>query len=101
MTDFNKMNESELRGFLTLTEALAERASLASLGSLSSFGEKDDADNAERERWIAESKAAAQAYADARRDGKRTRSYNQETELQKEGVQSALDWIRRKRPRKN
>jgi hypothetical protein len=95
--DFKNMTESELRGFLTLTEALADRASFAPSGSLTSFGEKDDANDAEREQWISESKAAAQAYVDSRRDGRRTRSYAQDTELQKEGVQSALDWLARKR----
>jgi hypothetical protein len=92
--DFKNMTESELTAFLTFTKALADRASFGTPGSLTSFDDKDDAQRAE---WIREAQDAAQAYADARRDGKRTRSYNQDTPLQREAVQQAKDWLARKR----
>jgi hypothetical protein len=95
--ELKDMKEAELRAVLFVAEQLVAHQGGPS-GSLGSFNDKDDA---EREQWIKESQEAARAFAQARRDGKRTRSYNQDTPLQREGVQSALDWLRRKRPRKN
>ena len=93
MKSFKDMTELELQRILTFTEALAEHTQGAPSRSPVSFSDED----APEPGYVEEARRAAEEYARARREGKRTRSYAQETELQKEGVASALDWLARKR----
>ena len=90
MKDFNRMSEAELTAVLAFTQALAGRAAFASGRSVGDLYEPDEAD-------IAEARKKASEYARAVNAGARSRRYNETDENAKAGVQSALDWLRRKR----
>jgi hypothetical protein len=90
MNDLAQMNETELSTILRHTERLARHASFVADGDLSHDSGVDD-------QSIAEAKKAAQAYAKAINSNARSRSYLKSDDNAKDGVASALDWLKRKR----
>jgi hypothetical protein len=96
MIELKDLPEPALQAVLFLTEQLAARAPGAPRFAQTDFSKEDDAEP----EYIEEARRAAREYATSKREGKRPRTYAQDTELQREGVKSALDWLRRKRPRK-
>lgn len=89
MKNLTEMSAAELTAVLTFTEALAGRASFASADAGGNLSDPAEAD-------IEEARKQASDYARSRNANARTRHYNETDENAKDGVKSALDWLRRK-----
>ncbi len=90
MRDLAQMNTTELETILRHTTTLARHAAFIADGDLSHDLSSDD-------QSIEQAKKAAQAYAKAINSNARSRSYRKSDENAKDGVASALDWLKRKR----
>lgn len=89
MKDLKDMSTTELTAVIGFTEALAARASFASGDVWGHLSDPDEED-------ITSTRKAAEEYARSRNANSRTRHYNDADENAREGVKSALDWLRRK-----